>query len=226
MDKVVIFGIGVNASVAYWHLTNDSPYEIGGFTVDQEYLKKDSLFELPVIAFEDVESYFPSNAYKMFIPLSFKRVNTLRAEKYFEAKAKGYDLISYISTKATTWPGLIVGDNCYVCENSVIMPFAEIGNNVTIGSGSIIGHHAVIKDHCFVAAHAVVLGEATVEPYCFIGANATIRDRITVAGECVIDSGAVINKNTVEKGVYISSRPQLLPRLSDKLRTWLTFPVK
>jgi len=40
----------------------------------------------------------------MFLSISFVGINKLRAEKYDQAKAKGYQLINYVSSKATTWP--------------------------------------------------------------------------------------------------------------------------
>ena len=52
----------------------------------------------------------------MFLPISFKRMSYLRRDKLAAAKEKGYDIISYVSSKATTWPGLDVGENCFIFE--------------------------------------------------------------------------------------------------------------
>jgi sugar O-acyltransferase (sialic acid O-acetyltransferase NeuD family) len=218
MEKVVLFGVGQVASRAYWYLTYDSPYEVAAFTVDPEYIDKDKLFELPVIPFDNVESICPPSEYKMFLSISFSGMNRLRAEKYYQAKAKGYQLINYVSSKATMWPGLVIGDNCLIQTNSVIEPFAEIGNDVTVGVNTLVSHNAVIKDHCSIIHHAVVLGNVTVEPYCIIGANATIRDHVTIAKGCMIGAGALILENTVEKGVYKGNPAVLLPITSDELR--------
>lgn len=217
MDKVVLFGNGQIAEVAYSYLTYDSPYDVVGFTVDRDYMESESLFGLPIVPFEDVQSVFPPDEYKMFVSISFRQVNKLRAAKYHEAKEKGYELISYISSKAVTWPGLVVGDNCFIMENNVLQPFVEIGSNVIIWSGNHIGHHTVIKDHCFLASHVVVSGSVTVEPYCFFGVNATIRDGIVIARECVIGAGALILKSTQERGVYIGSPAQLFLKPSNEL---------
>lgn len=43
MSKVVIFGVGQIAEVAYFYLKNDSEHEVAAFTVDGEYIK-DSFF--------------------------------------------------------------------------------------------------------------------------------------------------------------------------------------
>jgi len=226
MEKVVLFGNAEVASMTYFYLSQDSPYEVAAFTVDREYIKEDTRFGLPVVPFEDVESICPPGEYKMSVALGFSKVNRFRAERYSQAKAKGYELISYVSSRTTTWPGLVVGDNCFISEGSIIQPFAEIGNNVIIGTGSIIGHHSVIKDHCFLAASVVVLGCVTIEPYCVLGANSTIRDGVTIARECIIGAGATISKNTRERAVYVDQPAELLPKPSDVLSQWLTWPVR
>ena len=227
MDRVIIFGNGQEAEMNYIYLTHSSPYEVAAFTVDRAYLKEDRLLGPPVVPFEDIESVYPPDEFKMSLLISYRKVNRFRAEKYVQAKEKGYELISYVSPKAVTWPGLIVGDNSFIAENSVICPFAEIGNNVFIGAGSLIGHHSVIKDHCFVAPHAVILGAATIEPYCLIGANSTIRDGgVVVARECIIGAGVSITADTRAQGVYINRGAELLPKPSSELGTWLTWSVK
>jgi sugar O-acyltransferase (sialic acid O-acetyltransferase NeuD family) len=217
MDKVVIFGTGEIAAVAHFYLTHDSPYHVAAFTVDRAFLKQDELSGLPVVPFEEVQTSYPPSQYKMFVPISYRNVNKLRAEKYYQAKDKGYQLISYVSSKATTWPGLVLGDNCFIFENNVIQPFVKIGNDVILWSGNHIGHHAVINDHCFIASHVVISGSVTIGPYSFLGVNSTIRDGIVIAKECVVGAGALILKDTVERGVYLGTPAQLLPKPSNEL---------
>lgn len=217
MGKVVVFGVGQFADVAYFYLTHDSSHDVIAFTVDTEYLKDRKFHGLPVVPFEEVERSYPPDRFKMFVPVSYIRVNKARSEKYTQAKAKGYELISYVCSKATTWPGLVVGDNCFIFENNVIQPYVKIGNNVIMWSGNHVGHHTTIKDHCFLASHVVVSGSVTIEPYCFLGVNATVRDNIKIAKECVIGAGALVMKDTVEGGVYIGKPAELYHKRSSEL---------
>ena len=225
MAKVVIFGATEMALLSHFYLTHDSSYEVIAFTVNKDYLEEDTLSGLPVVPFEEVESVYPPGEHEMLVAVFYGRVNRTRAEIYSKAKAKGYRLASYVSSKAITWPGLVIGDNCMILENSVVAPFVEIGNDVII-SGSSIGHHSIIKDHCFIASNTVILGGVTIEPYCFLGGNTTIRDGVTIARECIIGAGVSINKSTQERGVYVSKPPELLPKSSDELSRWLTWPVR
>ena len=226
LEKVIIFGNSLFAEHIYFLLAHDSSYEVVAFTVDRTYIKKDTLFGLPVVPFETIESLFPPAEHKMAVAVSYQKVNRLREEKYLQAKARGYKLINYLSSKATLSPDTAVGDNCIILENAIIGPYVEIGNDVIVASGSIIGHHVVLKDHCFISPGAIILGGVMVEEYCLIGANATIKEEVTIAKESLIGSGVSIIRNTVEKGVYINPPAELYPKPSDELRTWLMWPVR
>lgn len=219
MEKVVIFGNSQWASLAHFYFTHDSPHDVVAFTVDRGYLKERELFDLPVVAFDEVEKLYPPSEFKMFVPISFKKMNHLRADKYNEAKAKGYQLISYVSSKATVWPGFVPGDNCFIFEDNTIQPFVKIGNDVVLWSGNHIGHHTVIKDHVFISSHVVVSGGVTIEPYCFLGVNSTIRDGVTIARECLIGASALILKDTKEYEAYKGIPAELLGIRADELKS-------
>jgi sugar O-acyltransferase (sialic acid O-acetyltransferase NeuD family) len=223
MKKVVLFGNGQMTSMVCFYLTHDSSFEVAAFTVDEEYIQGDTLLGLPVVRFEDIELRYPPSEFQMLIPISYRNMNQLRAEKYRQAKAKEYQLINYISSRAMTWPGLRIGDNCIILEGCVVQPFANLGNNVIMGGSSMVGHDSVIGDHCFLAPGAVTLGSVLVGPYCFLGANSTIRDGITLGAECLVGAGVTISRNTQEKQVFVSQQPEALPKASDQLRQWLTW---
>ena len=217
MARIVLFGTGQIADLGHFYLTHDSPHEVVAFTVDHEFMQSKEHLGLPVVPFEEVETRYSPDGFMMGIAVSYRKGNKLRAEKYFQSKRKGYQLISYVCSKTTTWPGLVIGDNCFVGEGSVIQPFVEVGSNVFLGSHTFVGHHTIIKDHCFTSANVAISGAVTIEPYCFVGLNATIRDNITIARECVIGAGALILKDTEEKGVYIGRPAKRLPTASDEL---------
>lgn len=217
MAKIVIFGAGDIARLAHYYFTHDSEHEVAAFTVDKEYRKEDGFLGLPLFDFEEMPKRYPSDSFKMFIALSYAKMNKVRAEKYYQAKNLGYELVSYVSGKCSFLTDQPVGENCFILEDNTIQPFVKIGNNVTLWSGNHIGHDSIIEDHCFLASHIVVSGHVHIHPYCFIGVNATLRNSITIAPETLIGAGAVIMKNTVEKGVYIPQRTELLKKKSDEI---------
>lgn len=204
MSKIVVFGAGKIADQAYFYLTNDSPHDVVAFTVDESYITKKELSGLPVVPFEGIEDKYPPHEFKMFVAIGYQNLNRLRATKYREAKDKGYELISYISSRASNFGNVEIGDNCFVLENAVIQPCSKIGNNVFIWSGNHIGHHAKVGDHCYISGQAIISGNTTIGPYCFIGVNATIGHEITIGRECLIGAGSLVTKNVDAKSVYIT----------------------
>jgi sugar O-acyltransferase (sialic acid O-acetyltransferase NeuD family) len=141
----------------------------------------------------------------------------LRAEKFDQAKQKGYRLANLISSRALTWNNLVLGENCLIGGNTNIDAYVELGDNVHIAGSCTVGHHTVIQDHCFLAAGVVVSGSVIIEPYCFLGAGSVIRDRVKLATSCVIGAGAVILEDTVANGVYLGRQAELLPIKSDQI---------
>src|SRR5947208_2200480 len=103
MPKLVLFGTGQMTTMIHFYLTHDSSLEVAAFTVNAEHIKEKTLLGLPVVPFEELERSYPPGEFDMSIPISYRNVNQLRAEKYQAAKAKGYRLVNYISSKAVTW---------------------------------------------------------------------------------------------------------------------------
>ena len=217
MAKLVIFGAGDIAKLAHYYFTNDSEHKVVAFTVDKAYRRADTYLGLPLVDFDDVTSMYPPKSHKMFVALSYAKMNKVRAQKYYQAKEAGYGLGSYTSSRCSFLSDYPPGDNCFVLEDNTIQPFVRIGNNVTLWSGNHVGHDTIIEDHCFISSHVVISGHVHIKPYCFIGVNATLRNSITIARETLVGAGAVIMEDTVEKGVYVSQRATLFPKNSDEV---------
>jgi len=217
MAKLVLFGMGDISRLAHYYFAHDSEHEVVAFTADSEYVKESTFLGLPVVEFEKVPQAYPPSAYKMFIALSYARMNQVRASKYVRAKEMGYELVSYVSSRCTFLTDTPVGDNCFILEDNTIQPFVRIGNNVTLWSGNHIGHDSIIEDHCFLASQIVVSGRVRISPYCFIGVNVTLRNAITIAPHTLLGAGAIIMKDTIEHGVYIPSRTELFAKKSHEI---------
>lgn len=203
MAKVVIFGLLDTASLAHFYLKLDSDHKVVAFTVHQKYLPEGDSFEgLPIVPFEQIEDHYNPSEYHLFAPMTARKMNRLRESVYNQIKEKGYDLISYVSSKATVFPGAKIGENCFILEDNTIQPYTPIGNNVVMWSGNHIGHHGIIKDHVFFTSHVVLSGHCVVESYCFFGVNSTIRDYTHLAEGTLIGMGALVTKDTEPWGVY------------------------
>jgi sugar O-acyltransferase (sialic acid O-acetyltransferase NeuD family) len=191
-QQIVIFGVGQIAELADFYFTHDSGYEVVGFTVDQSHLTQQEFRGRPVVPFERVTEIFSPELFGFFVSVGYTRLNTVRTEKVAAARAKGYRLVSYLSSRATVFPGFEAQENCFILEDNTIQPFARVGRNVTLWSGSHIGHHSVIEDDVFVASHAVVSGSVRIGQGSFVGVNVTIRNEVRIGRQCVLGAGALI----------------------------------
>ena len=211
MAKVIIFGVLDTAELAHYYLTHDSEHEVVAFTVNQEYIEKDTFHDLPVVPFEEVEKFYSPEEYAFFAPITGRNMNRNREKVYLESKQKGHTFISYISSKATVFHPELIGENCFILEDNTIQPFTKIGNNVIMWSGNHIGHHGLIKDHCFFTSHVVLSGHCVVESYSFFGVNSTIRDYTNIAAGTLVGMSSSITKETEEWGIYIGNPSKKVP---------------
>ncbi len=218
MEKIIIFGLGNISQIANFYLLNDNKYEVVAFTIDKKYINEDTFEGLPVIAFEDIELKYSINEYKLFIPLSYTKVNKLREQKFKEAKQKGYSFISYISPKATIASNAKIGENCFIFEDNTIQPFVIIEDNCILWSGNHIGHHSTVKANCFIASHVVISGGCEIGENTFIGVNSTLRDHIKMGKSNVIGAGALILGDTEDNKVYMATATEPSKVPSNRLR--------
>jgi sugar O-acyltransferase (sialic acid O-acetyltransferase NeuD family) len=205
--KLIIYGIGETAQIAYEYFTHDSDYEVVAFTADQEYIKENELYNLPVVPFETIEDHYAIDAYEMFAAATYNQLNRVRAKMYEKAKAKGYKLASYISSKAFVWHNVKLGDNIMIFENNVVQHQCEIGNNVVLWSGNHVGHQTKIKDHVYLSSHCVISGFCVIGDYSFLGVNSTYNDNIHVAQDTIVGSGALVVKSNDKKGCVMVGSP-------------------
>jgi sugar O-acyltransferase (sialic acid O-acetyltransferase NeuD family) len=211
MAKIIVFGVLDTAELAHYYLTHDSDHEVVAFTINRQYLEQESFKGLPVVAFEDVENVFPPSEYQFFAPMTGRNMNRNREAIYNHAKAKGYQFISYISSRATIFDKSVIGENCFILEDNTIQPFTTVGNNVIMWSGNHIGHHGQIKDHVFFTSHVVLSGHCVVESYSFFGVNCTIRDYTAIAQGTLVGMASAITKETEEWGIYIGNPAKKVP---------------
>ena len=224
MKKVVVFGTGGLGQLASVYLSKDSPYEVSAFTAHERYIKDRNLLGLDVVPFENIESSHPPGSHSLFVAVGYVNANTVRAEIYATARRKGYELISYVSSKAIHWGEFDLGDNCFVLEGAVINPFARIGNNVVITPGVLVSHHCSIGDHSFLGPHAVINGYTNIGAYSLVGSNATVTDGITIGARCIISAGSVVNKNTEPDSVWYSEPARKISTNSKELGALVMSP--
>lgn len=215
---LIIFGSAEIASLAKFYFTHDSDYDVAAFTVDDDYVTADTFEGLPVIPFSEVCDKYAPDQYGMHVALSYMKLNQLREAKYNQAKDAGYELVNYVSSKATVWPDLVIGDNCFILEDQTIQPTVTIGNNVVLWSGNHIGHGSQIADHTYLASHVVVSGHCKIGQRCFFGVNATLKDFLVIGDDVFIGMDASVTKDVKDGAVVLGSASTILEKDDRKAR--------
>jgi sugar O-acyltransferase (sialic acid O-acetyltransferase NeuD family) len=200
--KLIIVGDSAFAEVAYEYFTHDSDYEVVAFSVEQEFLKRDKLFSLPITPFEFLEKVYSPDEHQVFVAIVYTQLNRLRSRLCFEAKQKGFKLASYISSRAFIWQNAQIGEHCFIFEGNVVQPFVQLEDNVILWSGNHIGHHSVIHKNCFISSHVVISGFVEVGENCFLGVNSTISNNLKIGKDCWISPGVTLTQDIPEGLLY------------------------
>ncbi|KPF85493.1 hypothetical protein IP70_12480 [alpha proteobacterium AAP38] len=209
---VVIFGNLRSASLARFCLDHDSPCRVVAFTVDRAYMAGTRYDGLPLVPFEDLETHYPPSDYRLLIPMGYQRINSIRRARFEAARQRGYTFASYVSSRASTWPDLVIGDNVLIYEHAIIQPFARIGDNCIIRSGAHISHHCTVESHAFVAAEVAMGGESTVGEQAFVGVGSVVIDNIRIGARGFVGAGAVVTRSTDDDGVYVGNPARKLDK--------------
>ena len=191
--KLIVVGDSAFAEIAYEYFTHDSEFEVVAFSVEREYLKRETLFGLPVVPFETVEEkYAPADGYYFYAAAVYTQGNKLRERLFNQAKEKGYKAASYISSRAFVWRNVEIGEHAFIFEDNTVQPFVKIGDDIVLWSGNHIGHHSTVGDHCFISSHVVISGFCSVGERVFMGVNSTVANNVSIGSNCVVGAAATV----------------------------------
>ncbi len=216
MAKIIVFGTGKVADVLYHHIVASKQHDIAAFTTDTEHVLTGGTFhDRPVVPFERVPDIFPPEHYQMMIAVGYHNLNSLRAHRYAEAKAKGYTMSSYVSERACVGDWLVAGDNCIILDGATVEPGVTLGNNVVLWSNVLIGHHTTIADHVWIAANSTFGGSAFLGERSFVGLGVTVGHEVEIGEQSFLGSGAIVTKCADAKSVFIEKNTELFRLNSD-----------
>ena len=198
--KLFIYGVGGLADYAGYVFENDSDFEVVGSCIEKNYLEKNPDDSTETKVFEDIQDKLLQENTFLFIAVGN---NLIRERIYQVSNQKGFKMATYISSKASTWENLEIGDNCFIGEGSVIQPFVKIGVN-SILFGARIGHHCQIRDHVLLSGPTIG-GNVRIGNFSFLGLNAVVLQNLEIGPKNIIGMGVAIKASTGEGEVYSST---------------------
>lgn len=207
--KLVIFGAGGFAEVAYEYFQCDSVYQVVGFTVNQDYLGDEGreLLGLPVLPFETLKDFFQLGEIEIFVAITYTKLNRLRESISRACIDAGFKLASFVSTKAAVSSSVTMGGHNFILENNVLQPFVQVGEGVILWSGNHVGHHSTIEDYVFISSHVVISGNSRIGKYSFLGVNSAVGDGVVVGESSWLSPGVVLTKSTERDLIWRSTEP-------------------
>ena len=117
--KLLIVGDSAFAEIACRYFERENKYQLVGFAVEKDYLKKDQLLGKPIYELEKIEKLFPTNTVTLFFAITYAKLNRLRTRIYKDLKGKGYKFAKYISPFSYVDQDTEIGENVFIFENVI-----------------------------------------------------------------------------------------------------------
>lgn len=203
--NIIVFGTGKIADIVYNGICEDPDSEVRvvAFCIDSKYYERDYKEGLPVVKFEEVKCLYPPDEVAFFVAIGYHEMNKVREQRCLEVVGQGYELISFVDSRANISSTAKIGKNVLIMNGVDIGPFSDIGDNVCIYSGAIVSHHAKVKNNVWITSGTVIGGNSVVGSNCFLGINSTVGHNITIGDNNFLGANAVVTKNTANDSVYI-----------------------
>lgn len=155
-----------------------------------------------------------------YVHPSFKYGKNLKIGKYNdiqEGVSVGDDVTikSYVELRKDT----IIGNNCYIDSGVKSSGQCKIGNNVTLRYDAIIARNVIIEDDVFISPQVMFINIPFVDKIkkptmikkgAKIGTNTTIDDGVTVGEGVIIGAKSFVNRDCIQKGIYVGSPAKLM----------------
>jgi sugar O-acyltransferase (sialic acid O-acetyltransferase NeuD family) len=208
--KLIIFGNGEIADIAFFYFKNENKYKIEAFCMDKEFIQDTKFNNLPVIPFDGIEKKYTPKEYYFHLALSYQKLNMIREKKFNEIQNKKYNFASYISKKSFISPNISkLGKNLFILENQTIQNNVQINDNVMLWSGNHVGHGSIINSHTYISSHVVISGHCLIGKRCFLGVNSSIADFCNIGDDCFIGMGSHISSNLKSGSTTVSKNTEI-----------------
>jgi len=126
-----------------------------------------------------------------------------RVKLFERLKKLGFKLPVVISPLAYVSRYAFLDEGTVVMHHALVNAGAKVGKNCIINTKALIEHDAIIGNFCHISTGAIVNGACKIGNKVFVGSNTVMANNVCTGDDIVIGAGSVINKDIVEKGVYV-----------------------
>lgn len=120
--------------------------------------------------------------------------------------------------------GVVIGEDCNLCDHTFVESAVRIGNRVTIKCGVSLWDGVIVEDDVFIGPNAVFTNDKrprsrkhpdqfptiTLKEGASLGANCTILPGITVGRWAMVGAGAVVTHDVPDHGLVVGTPARLV----------------
>lgn len=224
MERLLIIGTSTAARNLYKFVRKYKLFEVIGFAVNETYKSIDTYCDEPVYALEKLDGVFDKKVDYIFVAIQWNKLNADRRKVYETLKVGGFRFANIIAPSAVI-NGVLKGDNCWICENTIIDFGTEIQENVFMKIGSIVADECKVSAHCFIGARSFLAGGVTVGEQSFIGVGTIVFDNVAIGKKCIVGAGTALKRNLPDFTVYKTAAESFVTKTytEDVIETKLMF---
>ena len=215
-QKIILAGNAITAQILHSYLVSDPRYSLFGVTVDDEFVSKGSVGELPVVPISALASAFPAGECRVLMAVGYSDLNRIRESLFGRLKAMGYAIETYVHPGALVHSQIPLGEGSVVLPGAVIEPWVTVGANVAVWANVTLAHHCSVAEHCWIASGTVVSGQAKIGRNSFVGVNATIVNGVTVGEYSIVGAAALVSRDAKPRSVHLARSAEPLRFSADE----------
>lgn len=208
MKNIVILGNTDFGRMLKYYIELDDDRKIEAFTVSREYIEKDTFCDLPVVAFEDIENFYPPEKYEILLAIGNSKMNDVRKKMFYECKKKGYTIATYIHSSCSVHTKDI-GEGNIILENCLLYPFSKLGKCNLLWDHVSISHDCEVGDFNTFASYSDLCGYVKIGNNGYFGKHCII-DVPEIADYTLVGAAAYAKVKTKEYDVVVPVRSFVL----------------
>ena len=209
MNKIIIFGATDFGRMMKYYIEKEGKSQVVAFTMNQVYIGQDTFYDLPVIAFEKIETDYPIEEYEILIAIGYSNMNDSRKKIFFECKEKGYKIASYIY-EGCDLNNSIIGEGNIILYGTYVFPFAEIGDCNIFWDHVLIAHDTVVGNFNTFAAGMDTCGYVKIGDNCFFGKHCVVKENICIADYTLVGAMSYVAKDTNKYDVVVPASSSVI----------------
>jgi len=115
--------------------------------------------------------------------------------------------------------GVVIGEDCNICDHTFLEGGVRLGNRVTVKCGVYLWNGVVVEDDVFIGPAAVFTNDdrprskkylaedltTLLREGCSIGANSTTLPNVTIGRWAMVGAGAVVTRNVPDHALVVGN---------------------